>query len=342
MTLEAARAAGAKGKPPWLEMPNTTVWVDEKTKLVSHFVVTYERTKLQALMKSWGLPNLGDAWVGKNWHVTVSNCDASSKDKECYASFMRAPGGMLPARPRPPGAFADLRYGMSPAEVRARLGVAFDDLVPVDVGYPLTVRLSYSGEKGKQRLYAIELHAEGLTAEKWRPLLTSLWGEPKELSSGGGEKNVWSAPAEGWHAVFEETPGVVVSFHPLVPFANALAPSTPGGIASVVKQMFGKPPTKNPDVHLPATEYSLHTTTLIPQYEKSVVTSVHVAVDCPNEQRAEMRATLRKAWGAKPKAKPENDTSEAELFTLEAPGLEGLVLSQSPNSETFDVLRAKK
>jgi hypothetical protein len=224
MTVAEAKAKGAKVDTvdymlKW--RPDTGLWLDKKSQLVSRLEVSYPAKQWETLQAKWGKPNFGGAWLGANWLASLNGC--ASVDHSCGVTFTRSPLGMLSKSVVPPGPIARLHRGMTAKEVDAAVGLPLDQ---ADPGYGVAVSGSYDGD----RLTSVTLRMIG--QDDWVPLLTKLWGAP-------GANNEWANTKDRWMAQVDDP--ATLRFSWVTPLAELLAKTGPDSVLAKAHAALGKP-----------------------------------------------------------------------------------------------------
>lgn len=319
MLVSAAKEKGAKPDTVDYTMkwrPDTSLWLTKEFGLVAQLIVTYPVRDWEATKAKWGKPAIGDdTWIGANWMVTLSGCASGP----CSVSFVRSPITFLGKSPAPPDALANLRGGMTPAEVKAATGLPLAFGAGLDNGFGWDLSASYTDDK----LEEFDMNIQRGSNADWLPLIAKLWGEPTLL----GNDKVWANPSDGWLVQFGDA-GTLLRFYPMKPAATHFAKTGPDSLLTIARATMGKPKSaltsvagyveKRESIPLARTELSLVEPVVEFGFEKDTVSELDVRFLVESDaDSAKLVEKIESSWGPITKKK---DESSEETQTLAVDG----------------------
>ncbi len=315
MLVSAAKEKGAQPDTVDYTMkwrPDTSLWLTKEFGLVAQLIVTYPAKDWEATKAKWGKPAIGDdTWIGANWMVTLSGCASGP----CSVMFVRSPITFLGKSPAPPDALANLRAGMTPAEVKAATGLPLAFGAGLDNGFGWDLSASYTDDK----LEEFDMNIQRGSDADWLPSLAKLWGEPTQL----GNDKVWANPSDGWLVQFGWA-GTLLRFYPMKPAATHFARTGPESLLTIARATMGKPKSaltsvpgyveKRESIPLTRTELSLVEPVVDFGFEKDAVSELDVRFLVESEgDSAKLVKVMESAWGPITKKKDENDEETQTL-----------------------------
>jgi hypothetical protein len=326
-TVAEARTKGAKGDGSLaLEWkPNIELSHDEKTGLVSDLQVTYPKAEFEALKARWGKPFTEDVWMGANWVASLNGCASGDS---CTVTFTRSPAALIGPRIAPPLSLANLKAGMTPAQVASTVGVPLEDMHTAAIGYAFTVGVDYDDDT----LAAIELDTGIGEYDDWMPMLTKAWGPPAELD---GHK-VWINAKDGW-LVQHDAYGDMLRFIPITPVAEIIAKDGPHSALAIAKAALGKPQkgltlphydAKEDEFSFLGTELAFQAPDIVMDTDdKEQVNEVRLFLYDEHEDGGKnLEKLVTAAWGPITTSKDENDE---ELRVIKVDGLTAIIETDS-------------
>ena len=286
------------------------LWIAKESNLVTMVEATYKKADYTAMAATWGKPNWGDGWKGKNWLASLNGCQT-----DCTVSFTRSPFVLIGATPQPPLGLATLTPTSTLTDVQSIVGVPLKDRSGVDTGFGLDIGVDPTDDK----LGAIVVSSrKGGDDALYADALDKLWGKRIER----GDTSVWFSKDNHW-AVETGTYGDTLRYTPLQPAVEEMAL-----VRALPAKLWRKPKAavaaamreqKDDELQFPATEWSYGggdnagASASVSYDDKGVVDQLRVQINASTQNLKQVIGAFEAAWGKPANAKTADGEDQHKL-----------------------------